>query len=39
VGAGETWITELQVDQLLELVALNDDAAAGAGELVAGGRR
>jgi len=39
VGAGETWITELEVDQLLELVALNDGTAAGAGELVAGGRR
>jgi SNF2 family DNA or RNA helicase len=39
VGAGETWITELEVDQLLEIVALNDDTAAGAGELVAGGHR
>jgi SNF2 family DNA or RNA helicase len=40
VGAGETWITELDVEQLLELVELSDPSAADAGDvLVAGGRR
>jgi superfamily II DNA or RNA helicase len=40
VGAGETWITELDVEQLLELVELSDSSAADAGDvLVAGGRR
>ena len=38
VGAGETWITELDVDQLLDLVELGA-AAAAPDELVAGGRR
>jgi SNF2 family DNA or RNA helicase len=37
VGAGETWITELDVDQILELVELSDEVAGDA--LVAGGRR
>jgi superfamily II DNA or RNA helicase len=40
VGPGETWITELDVDQLLELVELSDASEAAAADLlVAGGRR
>ena len=39
VGAGETWITELEIDQLLDLVELSDAPAEAHGELVAGGRR
>ncbi len=34
VGAGETWITELELDALLELVELGDTSGAGGGEPV-----
>ena len=40
IGSGETWITELDVHQLLDLVELNDTSAAGSPTaLVGGGRR
>jgi hypothetical protein len=34
VGAGETWITELELDALLELVELGDTSGAGGKEPV-----
>jgi hypothetical protein len=39
IGSGETWITELEVDQLLELVELGSATAVDAPAALVGGGR